>query len=583
MTEPYIAPYYEYVRAFIMGDYFSTPLYLHAILYGYFAVLFFLTFFSIYFGWRNQKKGNIDYFLITSLILFISLKTLTLYQDSFNPDEGMLISAAINLMHDPKPWVSADATTLGPLAYGILSLTAYIIKLFGGNGFITYFLARAVLTFCIISSYIMLYKLFLLKTNRLTAQLTAFLFLLYFGTSTEDMEINAYNTEYTYVLFFTLSVYGLYQLKEKQSIIFLIISGLTAGVLPYIKLQVVPMQLCLILWTYSSIFLLQWNFLISRKSTVIYAILYSIMLALPTIVFASYVASYNGLENAYFYYYENAQAHIAPLTFQFFENFFKIFYVYLAHFSSILPFSITILSIFIVLLHIKRFNIDILFSFLIVFASIFALMRPARGFPHYNIFVVIPAFILLLNSLYIICQEYNDQNSSHWKLNTILYPTLLSFSGLFFLASEPFNYIRHSITTMQQSFSYRTSTVYKNVTQTILDNTAPDDPIVVWGWAMQFHVYTNRPSATAQSNIERIWGNYPIHNIQLFINDLKRTKPKLIIDAVAPSSWMFWDEKVLALPLHKEIWNVVKDDYRLLKVIPDGHGSIKIYIREPSL
>jgi hypothetical protein len=132
----------------------------------------------------------------------------------------------------------------------------------------------------------------------------------------------------------------------------------------------------------------------------------------------------------------------------------------------------------------------------------------------------------------------------------------------------------------------------KEVSDYILENTNPDDYIVVFGWAAQLNIHTNRKSATAQSDSHRLWGKWSHENIEKYIEDIKRNKPKLIIDAVTPYMFLlhfshpgFYVQNVAeedySLENHTEIWNTIKDDYKLTEIFPliKKEGRVKIYTR----
>jgi hypothetical protein len=116
----------------------------------------------------------------------------------------------------------------------------------------------------------------------------------------------------------------------------------------------------------------------------------------------------------------------------------------------------------------------------------------------------------------------------------------------------------------------------------IIQRTDPDDYIVVWGWEARINIYTNRRSATAQSDIARLktlWESYSHENVTNYINDIKMNRPKLIIDVVAPNSFAFSEEKY-ALENYKEVWEAIKNDYELTDIYPVDSGSFKIYTRK---
>jgi hypothetical protein len=116
----------------------------------------------------------------------------------------------------------------------------------------------------------------------------------------------------------------------------------------------------------------------------------------------------------------------------------------------------------------------------------------------------------------------------------------------------------------------------------VMARTDADDCIVVWGREPRIYIYANRQSATAQCEIDRLFhvvGHYPPKNIDLYIAGIKKNKPRLIVDIVAPGSYIYTAEKQ-ALENRAEVWGAIKDDYELTDIYPVEGGSYKIYTRK---
>jgi hypothetical protein len=118
-----------------------------------------------------------------------------------------------------------------------------------------------------------------------------------------------------------------------------------------------------------------------------------------------------------------------------------------------------------------------------------------------------------------------------------------------------------------------------------LDKTTPDDSIVVWGWEARINLYTQRRSATAQSDIQRLVSHhYPRKNTRIYIADILRNKPKLIVDVVAPGSFAYSDAAQHGIHTHRDVYAAIKDKYMLTDVITvkwaDKSGSYRVYTRK---
>jgi hypothetical protein len=255
-------------------------------------------------------------------------------------------------------------------------------------------------------------------------------------------------------------------------------------------------------------------------------------------------------------------------------------------------FILVVLAIVLLALIRPRITANWLFSCLILLSALFAVLRPFSMFHHYMIFFSIPALLFFITTLQIIFHntsfpiklKYVDKLSLFFKKENKLVAILL-ISWIFIFDGFASNVKNQLLAT---NFLVGNKKNFSDISRMIMQQTSPDDYILVWGWEMRIHVYTNRRSATAQGDIARIWGNtdrliwgnkYPLKNISNYINDIKRNKPKLIIDVVAPGSFYF-NEDIYALENHTEVWATVKDDYELTTVYPVEGGSYKIYTRK---
>jgi hypothetical protein len=114
----------------------------------------------------------------------------------------------------------------------------------------------------------------------------------------------------------------------------------------------------------------------------------------------------------------------------------------------------------------------------------------------------------------------------------------------------------------------------------VAEQTTHDDYIVVWGWERCIFVFANRKSGTAQTDIQRLYPPYSSKNIDMYVSDIKRNKPKLIIDVVAPYSFVYSDWETYGLENHKQVWPEICNDYMLAGILrfPDG-VDYRVYSR----
>jgi hypothetical protein len=299
------------------------------------------------------------------------------------------------------------------------------------------------------------------------------------------------------------------------------------------------------------------------------------------------------LHNAHFYYIENAIAHVN-------NPIFKLSFIYytciiLGYFAEIDCYSslftlITIPGLLVMLIR-PRITADWLFSGLILIATLFAVVKPGTPFYHYMLFVPIPALVFLMTTLQIVASGHSSPSKYFVKAANILKQEHALSISLIIVWLFTFNgfaqNVKSQVVVLKNSFvGYNEGGTHvgyskniSDISQIILHQTQPDDYIVVWGWEARINIYTNRRSATAQSDIQRLVYGYPHENITLYINHIQTNQPKMIVDVVTPGSFVFEEEK-FRLENQKEIWDAIKDDYKLTSIYPIEGGSYKIYTRK---
>lgn len=547
----------------------------------------------IFFAEKIKYSDKI--FIICAIITILIFRSLSLYSDSQNPDEGQHLANAISISHNPRLWVSTDTTTFGPMCSLSILFIRFVINIFllpiGKSIGITYFLLRLLNIIILSVSFVFLNKIFEKRLNKRIAWAISLFYVLFFSFNW-DTNFQAFNSEYIYIIFITLSMYYLYKFMDNCKIIPLWISGFFCGIMPLVKLQTIPICMIVILWglylllSKDNIKLFKKN--INKKVSLIW---YLGCVALPTFLLFFYLLLYkDGITNAYFYYIANANAHIGKFTIG----------QYIIHFfTKILPWLIeqkwysTIFIIpciaFLIIYNFRIFRISInsnwVFSCLLFLFGLLAVNHPMRLFPHYMLFLVIPAFIFIMETVVIISQsEYRKIEFLYSKINfhrnfinknnvlifIIIFVSLISFK------SFPHNILTESILS-SKGIVGSTMPYLSPVSQYIKNNTDVEDNIVVWGWEQRVFVFSNRKSATAQTDIQRLYYPYPKKNIEMYIADIHKNKPKFIIDIVAPRSFAYQDENDYSLEKHNQVWQAICDDYSLLFKIPVSGGSYKIY------
>jgi hypothetical protein len=585
MTENiHYGPFYEAIsRLFDTAKYLDPLLPVLAI-----GLLFVLLRWTWYADKGNKKVGEIIFIGAGILVLFI-YRGLSFYRYQLNPDEGNYLTAALGIISDGKLWVSADTETVGPVVYLLIVFVSKVVRLFGFSGDITYFLGRFINTMLVAGTFFFLYKTSV-KNISLRLSRGVLLFFICFFSFSNQFDLHAYNSEFVFCFVFSVCLFLLYKIKETANNGYLILAGALCGLLPYVKLQTVPMMAAYIVWVLYEI----WR--VSKKSDSSRAIMltgkkyagFSLGIFIPTIILVIYCSTYeSGLSNAWFLYVENASAHVDSMfTLSFLERVYQtlIGFIGLSWYNSL--FVLTLLSVVLLLLARPRLTADLLFSGLILLTTFFALLRTGSFFHHYMVFLAVPSLFFLITTLQVEGRGVSPKQPKKTGLFKKEHVLLITMLVLWiFLFHDFFLNIRNQIKNNKMELVGKNQHL-SNMSQFIMQQTNPDDCIVIWGWDFRLYVYTNRRSATAQSSMERVWtaeseaggvwgGKYPRKNIDIYLHGLKTNKPKLIIDIVAPGSFCFFEEKY-SIQNNKEIWAAIKDEYELTY----RYGPYEFYSRK---
>jgi hypothetical protein len=113
------------------------------------------------------------------------------------------------------------------------------------------------------------------------------------------------------------------------------------------------------------------------------------------------------------------------------------------------------------------------------------------------------------------------------------------------------------------------------VGQAILKYGKPGDYLVVWGWACQYYVETQMPQGVNENHSVRSAMKHPLQAAyyQRYIQDIKRTRPKVFVDAMTPKTLWMNDPKKYGHQNYPELAQFIADNYTFKEEIK----GIKIY------
>jgi hypothetical protein len=544
----------------------------------------------------DKCRSHERWFLATCMLVIVMARATSLYVEIMNPDEAHILISSLNLKWDHRLWVGMDSTTLGPLNYLLPALLGAVLMPLTGEYEITLFTGRLCGLLLLMGAVFFMHRLAIKYVSQQFARLLTLAVVVYFCFSW-NFEVQAYNSEYVFLFFSCAYLYIMEKIEEKPKTLRIVVAGLLIGLFPYIKLQVMPMAAILGLQT---IYVLakkttneEFNSLADRYQGFKRVVEYCVAALAPTALLVGYISTYaDGLSQAKLFYLKNALAHttLPLISWQFIERSITTFVAF--YFTpwigaplTTLVFIAAIMGLYIVLFRrdpnfltkIKMLDITWCFSLLLLFAAFFAVARPGSAFRHYILFLVVPLFYFGIHSLRIADRWFTVKS-----MQLVFCGALIWFIASFWAA--PWN-LSQALKQIEALEVRKSADIITPLLRLIVDKTTPEDAIVVWGWEARINLYTQRRSGTAQSDIQRLVDHkYPRENTRIYIADILRNKPKLIIDVVAPGSFAYEDAAQYGIHTHEEIYAAIKDKYLLTDIImveqADKFGSYRVYTRK---
>ena len=507
-----------------------------------------------------------------------------------NVDESQDIAAALTLLTDPRYWQSTDTMTHGPLISYVLTLP----QLLGGM-IPDYGSARLVGLVLMIGSLLCLNGVFyaIFARNRARLFLAPAVLMVAFITTADFL---AYNGEHLPIFLCAAAAYCAVRARQSETryaIGFNMLTGLILGLMPWAKIQGLPMAAIIGLLTILS----QWKPFGNLERRESQARIGSLCLAatIPTLGTLIYVFS-TGIESYFFHSYfiwiaeysatqplEHKQSLLHnllwPLEFYRAEAF--AFWLVL---STVIGIAGLIYA-----KYLHRFSATpaLLWSSALVFAaSYFAVCRPERNYEHYLLFLQFPLCFLvatLWNQLFDFARSeaggkyYRPVVATFITLNLAIPTTgaLLSHARFNPLIGDPV--VRSAYTAPWHSPKQSQERADdQNVARAIRRYIRQGEPVAVWGWAAKYNALASAPQATRDAITFRVknqHGHFDPFFYAAYLEDLDRNKPAVFVDASGAQSLY---KKRLAPEEFPELQKRLDERYRVV----DRVKNVFIYVRK---
>lgn len=506
------------------------------IYFGLVYLLFFVWILSLIL--KKPKQNDSFYLLFGSFFMFLGRLPVIFHNKGINQDESQMLTQAMTLRHEPILFQAVDTTTGGPLS-------SYLLTFLNLLGFpFDYSTAHFVAIFLVILSFIFLYKTSQKLFDTESARLAIIPFLI-FEIFTQEPDFVHFASELVPLLLLVLMLY----FSSKSSKINLFLVGFLGALCIFGKLQALPII--------AAIGLINLN---KNSGTQIYRDFFiKILGGITGIIVLIILFKLWGVlhEVIDFYFIRNITAHTAT------RSLLDGVLVFPAFLFKNIDFFIFVIAALSVILINKCFKNWQLWIYLLV--SIFSVIRTGSDYLHYLHFLI-PPLVLLATNAYYSTKKISQNNSIFSIQNFIIFSICayyLSFFGIKTLKNQATNLFPSQALTQS------------NVSKEILKYAKSGEKLVVWGWNLDYHIETQMPQGTRENHIPYVVLPHKMQaqEQQRFLEDLKKNKPKIFVDAVGRNSHWFNDKSLYQHENFAEIKDFIQKNYKLVAELND----VRIY------
>jgi hypothetical protein len=217
----------------------------------------------------------------------------------------------------------------------------------------------------------------------------------------------------------------------------------------------------------------------------------------------------------------------------------------------------------------------------VLFVAVLAAMAPGRAFIHYLQLAIFPAGLfggLIAGAL---LQNVSRKDSIIGApVRVVRAAVIVAFLGCG-LAPQIWWRVREPEPFIGQFTTTHGTLAQSEVSREILRHANPGETLGMWGWMPVFWVETGLIQATRDGNDSRQMDPYRFRAYfrSRFIGDLRRTRPPVFIDAVAPGNFVYKDRAKSGHEIFPELRDYIAENYYMVR---DVEGS-RVYVRNDRL
>jgi hypothetical protein len=540
----------------------------HPICYYLTALGALFSFLTLAVGSPQPSEGprfEVAFFAATFLTLFAWRWPIFLAPVPLNPDESTWATGAIKATVDFAPWHGSNTGTSGPLNIYILMIPA----LFGAP--ITFASGRIIATCLLAAAMFALYFTVKWTQGARVARLSLVPPVVFLSL-VADRDFVTYSSEHFAICLTTIALAACAHLaKQGGSASSRVSAGLVAGLCLgsafFTKLQAGPIALLVLVFAAIAIVSLRKS---SKREA--YFVALTFVAALCVVPGAIVVSAWwtGELNDAYFSYVLMNFDYVADGS----QNIrLSSFLAYSPIYAAFLAGSLLIMVAGAVAL-VRRGTIArpalcvMTASLLLLVTSIYVIVQPHRQFAHYLLFSIIPLSFCAASALGFI------RDAGFWRNRE---PKLaVCFAALFVLPE--LSVAMSSGNRILSELSANVRHPKSAVALAISRYARPGEPMVVWGWASEYHVQTGTYPATHELETAGLIhsGPYKDRFRPRYLSDIKRNKPVVFVDAVSPNEFWAKNRASQGHEIFPELATYIRDNY----VLKEEVSGVRIYVQK---
>ena len=494
--------------------------------------------------------------------------------NGLNADEGLWAAGAIKATVDFVPWRGFDLTTSGPLNSYILALPALL------HLPINFISTRIIGVALMIGTIFALYHAVKWIYNPRIARLAVIPAVVFLSLTTDGNFVH-YSSEHLSVFLTTVALAAVARIaRGSRSFKLLLgasaVAGLCLGAVGFAKLQALPISFVVALLAVVAIFVP--SPLSRREVTILTAVVVASFCLMPAAILVV-VWLTDEFEYAFTSYIKVAlrsiNVHPKGDPVQGISGIvFRILFGSVPNYTILLCLVIfaVFVGVFVVVVRRNRLTRRSLYpaaaAALMLLASLYAIGQPHRAYAHYLLFSIVPLGCCLAVVFALI------DGVGIWKGKEVMvsgcYLALAIIPALSVALASENPYLSSMRTNLKTRQGPEAAA--------IAHYARPGDRVAIWGWAADYWVQTGTVMATRD-----VATHYEIYQTPHrdyfrahYMADLRKAKPPVFVDAVAPSAFEFTERETCGYETFPELAKYISEHYELKEEV----NGARIFVRK---